>query len=876
MAIRSSPGIYTAELQFVAAAQSVSRTIPLIVGAATKGPLNEPTVIRTTQELIRTFGFPVATDLGLLTALEYLKFGNSMVYLRVAGATASTAASNLLGKPVSVPGVQAVGTVTLLAQPNDGDTVVISDGTTSKTFEFDRAVAAAGSIVFTGLPTDGETVIINDGFVARTFEFDEATAATASVTFATAAAADGEKITLIDAAGRTVVFEFDTNAALTGDVAVAPGATHLTSAAAFAQAVNDHPTLDITAVDAGSGVINLTQGTVGTAGNTTVTETGTNITKTNFSGGENLAAGTPGNIPVLIGGTGNACATNLFNAINAQTGFRITAANGTPGTVSLVNAVAGTQGNVAIIEGLTNATATGMSGGVNAGVTAGRVAVTIGSSKAATAVNLRAAINAIASYNISAQENTVPADPVVSLVNELQTAAGNVSVTESTSAARIAVTGMTGGVTPAFGADTPVLLVSAASPGSWGNSVRVRTQATTVMGAPVGRYDLLVEAPVDSEGTMQVVERFLNLSNDENSTRFVETVVNEGVRGEVRASTYIVVSAIQPYEPNVGLLVTLGTATLGSDGISDLTVADIVGTSSGLTPTGLKAAENYERVQFNLLTVPGQSHREVVAAMLATAQFRDDCFAVIDVPFGLTRDQVIDWHNGDAFEIPNAPTAPIDTNVAMIAWPWGRLYSSYLKRNVWLPPSAAMLEVFAFGDSNPGPWVAAAGHKRGVITIFDKLEVSPMQADRDMLLGGNNRINPLVEFRNATGSSFVFYGNRTLQRAPGPLDSIHIKRGVALYSKALVVEAVRFLHFDPNNAATRRDFEQLVTPVIRQLVQDGGLETDSFVKCDEENNPPEVRAQRKMVGALFLRPIDAAEVIEINFNIFSTGVEFTS
>lgn len=874
MAIRTSPGIYTAELQFVAEQQSVSRTIPLIVGAATKGPLNEPTVIRTPQELIRTFGFPVDSDLGLLTALEYLKFGNSMVYLRVAGASAATASSNLLGKPVSVPGAKATGSVTILNQPNDADTVTISDGTTSKIFEFDRAVAATGSIAFTGVPSDGETVIINDGFVARTFEFDTATAATGSVTFSTAAAADGDKITLIDAAGRTVVFEFDTNAALTGDVAVAPGADADASAANFTAAVNAHPTLDITAVDAGSGVVNLTQGTVGTAGNTTVTETGTNIAKVNFTGGENLTASTPGNIAVLIGGNATACAANLAAAIEAQTGFRISATAAT-GTVSLTNDVAGTQGNVAIIEGLTNATATGMTGGLNAGVTAGRVAVTIGSTKAATATNLRAAINAVASYNITAQENNVPANPVVTLVNDVQTAAGNVSVTESTSAARLSVAGMLGGVTPAFGADTPVLLVSASSPGTWGNAVRVRTQATTVMGAPVGRYDLLVEAPVDSEGTLQVVERFMNLSNDENSTRFVETVVNEGVRGEVRASTYIVVSTIQPYEPNAGLLVTLGTATAGANGISDLTVADIVGTSSGLTPTGLKAAENYERVTFNLLTVPGQSHRDVVAAMIATAQFRDDCFVIIDVPFGLTRDQVIDWHNGDAFELPNAPTAPIDTNTAMIAWPWGRLYSSYLKKNVWLPPSAAMLEVFAFGDNNPGPWLAAAGHKRGVISIFDKLEVSPMQADRDLLLGGNNRINPIVEFRNATASSFVFYGNRTLQRGPGQLEAIHVKRMV-FYAKALVVESVRFLHFDPNNSSTRRDFEQLVTPIIRQLIQDSGLEPDSFVKCDDENNPPEVRAQRKMVGALFLRPIDAAEVIEVNFNIFSTGVEFTN
>lgn len=248
MALRTSPGIYTSELQLTQVAVEVSRTTPCILGGATKGPVNTPTRIASEQQLIRTFGLPVENDLGILSAIEFLKNGNALVFIRVAGTSVATAASNVVGKPVSVPGAYATGTVTLLAQPNDADTVTISDGTTSKIFEFDTAVAATGSIVFTGLPTDGQTVIINDGFVARTFEFDSATAATGSITIAVGNAADGDKITLIDAAGRTVVFEFDNNAALTGDVAVAIGAANTDSVTNLVNAINNHPTLDITAV----------------------------------------------------------------------------------------------------------------------------------------------------------------------------------------------------------------------------------------------------------------------------------------------------------------------------------------------------------------------------------------------------------------------------------------------------------------------------------------------------------------------------------------------------------------------------------------------------------------------------------------------------
>lgn len=876
MAQRVSPGIYTSELQFTEVAVEISRTTPCILGGATKGAVNTPTRVTSEQELIRTFGLPVEGDYGLLAAIEYLKRGDSLVYLRVADAAVASAVSSVLGKPIATAGVKATGSVTLLAQPNDADTVVISDGTTSKTFEFDKAVAATGSIAFTGLPSDGETVIISDGFVARTFEFDTATAATGSVTIGAGNAADGDKVSLTDAAGRTVVFEFDTNAALTGDVAVAIGATPALSAAALVSAINLHPTLAITAVDGGSGVVNLTQDIVGTAGNTTITITevsGTDLSKTNFSGGENLTAGTAGNIAVLIGADATACAANLAAAIEAQTGFRISATAAT-GTVTLTNDVPGTAGNVAIVEGLSNATATGMSGGTNNAITAGRVAVAIGATKQATATNLRAAINALANYNISAQENAAT-NPVVSLTNEVETATGNVTITESTSGARISVSGMTGGVTPAFGSEIAVLTVTAATPGTWGNSVRVRTQATTVMGAPAGRYDLLVEAPVDNEGTLQIVERFTNLtSTDSASPRYVETVVNEGVRGEVRASTYITVAVAQPYEPTAGQTITLGITTAGADGISALASTDYIGTSSGLTPTGLKAAENAERVDFNVLMVPGNSHKDVIAAMIATAQFRDDCVVLVDPPFGLTRDQAIDWHNGDGFEIPNAPTAALNANQAIVYWPWGRVFSEYLKKNIWLPPSVAAITVFAFADNNPGPWLAPAGHKRGVVEVFDRIEVSPMLADRDLLLGGNNRINPLVEFIDQSGSSIVLYGNVTSTRTPGPLDAIHVKRMV-IYAKKLIATAVRFLHFDPNDATTRRDFEQLVNPILQGIQNARGL-TRFVVKCDEENNPPEVRAQKKMVGQILLQHIDASEIIEINFALFQTGAEFSA
>ena len=115
--------------------------------------------------------------------------------------------------------------------------------------------------------------------------------ATGTVTFTTAAAADGDDVVVIDALGNTVNFEFDNNATITpGNVAVAPGADEIASAANLAAAINAH-FLRVSATHDGAGVVTLTQEIAGTSGNTTITETGTNIAAVSFTGGLDVRAG---------------------------------------------------------------------------------------------------------------------------------------------------------------------------------------------------------------------------------------------------------------------------------------------------------------------------------------------------------------------------------------------------------------------------------------------------------------------------------------------------------------------------------------------------------------------------------------------------------
>lgn len=884
MAGKVSPGIYTNELIFTDYAKILGNTRPAIVGGATKGPTNLPTVIESEPDLIRQFGIPVANDYGLLAAVEFLKLGQALVYTRVANGDESADAT-VQGAVGLADGTAAQGLIAFPAQPNNGDTVVVSDA----------KLHATGTVGLTGQPADASNIVLNDGTnAAVTFEFDSNNSvtqtttlrkvvigATTAITFANLIAAINNapalNITATVTTGNNATLRNDTAgtsgnvAATKTDPSVVIALTGMTGGAAssnvktyeFDKAVAASGTVDFTGQPADGETIQLNDGvnpavTFEFDNNSSVTQTATLR-------------------QVVIGGSTAATVTNLINAINSAPTLAITASPGVGTQVLVVNDATGTAGNQAIVDAASNLTVTGMSGGANAGTVSGsNILVTIGTTATDTATNLRNAINAQNTAGNSAVTGTIETAATNPTVRVTSTVAhgsdGNVTLTESTSGARIAVTGMSGGTDANAGTPADSVRFEAATSGTWGNSVQVGVVfPSTVMGASADSYDLVISASVDNEGTIQVVERFLNVNNTSSSARFVETVLSQGIRGEVNPSDYLIADVIATQAPYAGTYTLGQTATrvtaytAGADGISGLTAADYVGTVNGATATGLKALRDAEQTEFNILVVPGVSHASVITEILSVVDYRGDAIAVIDPPFGLLRDEVIDWHNGEAFNVANSPTAALDTQHGGMFWPWFQVFSEYLKQTIYLPPSTAYLEARVLTDNEVGPWRAAAGFRRGKVNAL-KLEFNPRREDRDELLGGSNRVNPLSDFQS---TGVIVYGNRTLSRVSGPLDSLHVL-AMLVYAKKLITTAVQYLQFEPNDPVTWRDFVQTVNPILQSIAAGRGLETFS-VKCDAETNPPALRAQKTMRGIVFLKHVDAAEIIEVDFALQSTG-----
>lgn len=229
---------------------------------------------------------------------------------------------------VNDPGTAASGTIQLTGTVSDGDSITISDGTTTETFEFDYG--STGSITLTAVPNDGDSATISDGTTA-------------------------------------VVFEFDNNAAAAG-TSVTIGADADATAANLLAAINADA-FDVTATaGATPNVVNLRNDNVGVLGNVMIIEvdTASAQTTTGMAGGG--VTGGANTVAVDTASIANTV-TNLRAAIDANAFDITTSAGGSAIDFVVTNDNPGLSGNVAITENdaMGVITFTGMTGGLDPG-----------------------------------------------------------------------------------------------------------------------------------------------------------------------------------------------------------------------------------------------------------------------------------------------------------------------------------------------------------------------------------------------------------------------------------------------------------------------------------------------------------------------------
>lgn len=352
------------------------------------------------------------------------------------------------------------------------------------------------------------------------------------------------------------------------------------------------------------------------------------------------------------------------------------------------------------------------------------------------------------------------------------------------------------------------------------------------------------------------IENWGNLTKDQTSRFYVETfleLVSDYIR--VRDNT----DTTAP--PKNGTYELSG----GADGIPadpDLQDELIIGSDLGFT--GLYALSEPEQIDIDLIAVPGHSSTSVVLALISIcSDYRADCMAIIDPPFGLTVKEIIFWQNG----VHPLNTTRLDSDFAALYWPWLKIRDNFNRVDVWVPPSGSVMAVYARNDQLAAPWYAPAGVRRGQVPNITDVFSRPTLEERDLMYGNRNAINPIVQFTDLDG--FLVWGQKTLQRTPTALDRVNVRRMMFVAEKRIRA-ASRGLLFDPHDDEFRRRFIELATAILKEIQVGRGIH-DFIIQADTELNTPDVIDRNEFRARIGIQPVRAAEFIFIEFSVHRTG-----
>lgn len=264
--------------------------------------------------------------------------------------------------------------------------------------------------------------------------------------------------------------------------------------------------------------------------------------------------------------------------------------------------------------------------------------------------------------------------------------------------------------------------------------------------------------------------------------------------------------------------------------------------------------ENVDEYDINIVSAPGVLNADTVSKVVALAESRGDCIAVVDLS---------DCDDSTKQAAEDAQSQ--NSSYAATYYPWLQMYNS-VGRLVWCPASVVIPGVYVYNDKQAAPWYAPAGMLRGGVQGVVQTRKKLTKAHRDTLYKKN--VNPIGTF---PGSGIVIYGQKTLQKKTSALDRVNARRLLIELKKAVKEMASRLL-FEHNTPSVRNSFRARLEPYLESVVQRNGLYAYKVV-IDELNDADTID-RNEFRCQIYVQPSKVIEFIYLDFTITATGVEF--
>jgi uncharacterized protein len=412
----------------------------------------------------------------------------------------------------------------------------------------------------------------------------------------------------------------------------------------------------------------------------------------------------------------------------------------------------------------------------------------------------------------------------------------------------------------------------AKSAGSWSDDYTVTLEVwQSDLEDSAGTFSLLI---YNDQGVL--VDRINEVSFDASEDRYIGNIVDAGSTiGGVNGNAFLewiappstVLTEARTPAPFTQTAFDGGEDGIPTDAADSAELDRVVIGNPGLA-TGMYAFQNQETYPITLLMTPGFSSGSVIGQGLQFCENRGDVLYIIDPPFGLRPQQIIDWHNG---MLTSDLTAAINSSYGALYWSWLKITDQFAGGTIWVPPSGHIGSVFARTARVSEMWFAPAGINRGRLLTALDVEYNPTMGERDSLYGNQNAVNSIVNFAN---EGITVWGQKTLQRTSSALDRVNV-RMLLSFLKVEMGSSLKSFIFEQNDPFTRASVDNLLNAFLADIAARRGL-TAFKVIVDETNNTPERIDRNELWVTVFIQPTRAIEFIVLNLVVLRTGASFSA
>lgn len=828
MSLFLSPSVEVREVDLSVYPNPVSTSVCAMVGTATKGPVNQRTLVTNPEQFIQTYGNTTPNSYLGYAALAFLEQGNQLWVNRVG----ATVGPDALAKAVRYVGAGEKTTVTSAAAgpyiiPAGGTVIrLIANGANTQNIYIDEGTYTASELA----------AIINPQIFGA---YADASVNNLRITSTKKGSVSKLEIVEID----DTIFGFGSTVIEPASIITSiPGAGNFTfTETAFQIKVKINSGAEVTIPFATGTALTVNQ--VVSVINTAAGDYG--IIATNSGGAVQIATENSGS------GTGVELLPVDYDAYTILD-FITTVDSGTStiyqtvtitGSVTLPGTVAVTSSNKYLkirVRGVNDAIVTLTEGGA-------RTPTQIAGEIDAVLLTYGAQAAVVASKIVLTCPRTGNTDPgcaleILSTSNNAYTLLGFSDETASS-----------------------LLKFSAINEGTDGNLLGVNITGNTDISALPTVTDSFSINVLYNGFVVESYAYCVRGTANASAANYVETLIN-GKSKYITVEDFDVMSG-QPYD----LLASDTNNKLagGKDGILGVSDADYIGLELDNTlqrPTGIYQFLNEEEVTINMIAVPGVSSAAVLSKLISLCETRRDCMAIIDPPMGLNAQQVVDWHNN-----VDQAGASLNTSYAALYFSWLKVYDSYNKIEMIVPPSGYVAATYARNDFLADAWYAPAGLNRGKITTVLGVEYNPSKGERDLMYGGTNAVNAIVNF---ISDGVVVWGQKTLLRTSTSLNRVNVRR-LCLYVNRVASNMAKSFIFAPHIPNTWKLCKGAFDSLLADIQSRGGI-TYFRVVCDETVNTPERIARNELVVRLLIKPTKAIEFVQIDLVLLpETGTAST-